>query len=149
MKPLAGVQLETTTDWPAAEAKILSDGIVGFNRAARPDLEPVEAEQRFLVVARDGAGRVCGGLRARCFWNTLHIELMWVHQAQRGRGLGRDILAAAEDRAVSLGYALAHVETTSWQALTFYRKVGYALRYAMEGRPVGETSYYLSRSLPV
>ena len=48
---------------PPETAKLLSQGIVDFNRAAVRDLEPNEAELRFHVVATDDQGQVIGGLR--------------------------------------------------------------------------------------
>ena len=62
---------------PEAVAQALSDGIASFNRSAIPDPEPNEDEVRFHVVASSDTNRVVGGLRGTCYWNTLHIELLY------------------------------------------------------------------------
>lgn len=144
--PIA-VELLAAADIDPAEARALSAGIIGFNCERVPDLEAVEDEVRCFAVARDSHGRLCGGLRATCYWNTLHIELLWLDEAFRGAGLGRRLLAAAEAFAVARGYRLALVETTSWQARPFYEKAGYTLLATLPGRPQGHASHYLSKVL--
>lgn len=139
--------IEIVRNPPVDIAQALSDGIAGFNRATIPDLEPNEEEVRFHVVAKDGAGEVVGGLRGACFWNTLHIELLWLSDTVRGSGVGRKIIAASEDFAREQGYELALVETTSWQARPFYEKSGYELIATLEGRPKGHSSHYLTKTL--
>ena len=125
----------------------MSQGIVDFNRTAIPDLEPNEAEIRFHAVATDSAGTMTGGLRGACYWNTLHIELLWLADSERGNGTGRQVLEAAEAFARECGCEHALVETTSWQAKPFYEKNGYRLMATLEGRPKGHASHYLSKSL--
>ena len=134
-------------DCPPDVAKLLSQGIVDFNRAAVRDLEPNEAELRFHVVATDDQGQVIGGLRGACYWNTLHIELLWLADEARGTGIGRQIMEAAESFAIQSGCEKALVETTSWQAKPFYEKNGYTLMATLEGRPKGHASHYLSKTL--
>ena len=139
--------IEILRDPPEDVAKALSDGIISFNSRSVPDLEPNEAETRFHAVSRDDAGELNGGLRASCYWNTLHIELLWLAEQSRGTGIGRRLLAAAERFAVEQGCELALVETTSWQARPFYEKNGYDLMATLEGRPKGHASYYLRKTL--
>lgn len=54
----------------------LSQGIIDFNRNTIADLEPNDAEIRFHVIATNEQDELIGGLRASCYWNTLHIELL-------------------------------------------------------------------------
>ncbi|MBX7534599.1 GNAT family N-acetyltransferase [Qipengyuania sp. GH1] len=125
----------------------LSQGIIDFNRNTIVDLEANDAEIRFYVIATDEQDELIGGLRASCYWNTLHIELLWLSDPARGRGTGAKILAAAEDFARAKGYEKALVETTSWQAKPFYEKHGYDLLATLEGRPKGHSSHYLTKDL--
>ena len=133
---------------PSGEhAERLSRGIADFNRNLIPDLEPNEDEVKFHVLAIDDAGELIGGLRATCYWNTLHIELLWLSDEARGKGAGRAIIARAEAFAVEKGCEKALVETTSWQARPFYEKNGYELLATLEGRPKGHASHYLAKTL--
>ena len=139
--------IEILRNPPAAVAQALSDGIAAFNRATIADLEPNEDEVRFHVIAKDDAGELVGGLRGACYWNTLHIELLWLSERARGSGIGRQIIVAAEDFARDHNCELALVETTSWQARPFYEKSGYELMATLEGRPKGHASHYLKKTL--
>jgi len=139
--------IEIVRNPPADIAQALSDGIAGFNRATIADLEPNELEVRFHVVAKEYVGKLVGGLRGACYWNTLHIELLWLADSARGSGIGRKIIAAAEDFAREQGCELALVETTSWQARPSYEKHGYELMATLHGRPRGHASHYLRKTL--
>ena len=129
------------------DAAALSQGIVAFNRREVPDLEEVEDEVKFFVLAKDDAGHLQGGIRASCYWNTLHIELVWLDERARGSGLGAKLMKRAEDLAREHNCEKALVETTSWQAKPFYEKLGYTLIATLPDRPKGHASHYLTKSL--
>ncbi|KEO88574.1 hypothetical protein EH31_16585 [Erythrobacter longus] len=129
------------------DAGALSQGIIDFNKRHVPDLEEIADEVRFFVLAKDDAGTLQGGIRATCYWNTLHIELVWLDEAARGSGIGAELMSEAEDFARGHNCEKALVETTSWQAKPFYEKLGYALMATLPGRPKGYASHYLSKSL--
>ena len=134
-------------DPPKADIAILSQGIIDFNNQAVPGLEPIEDEVRFHTLARDDDGTVQGGIRATCYWNTLHIELLWIAEPYRGSGLGRSLIEQAEKFARENECSNAFVETTSWQAKPFYEKNGYCLVATLADRPKGHASHYLSKLL--
>ena len=141
------MNVEISLDTSEEDARALSDGIVAFNLGSIPSLEPNEQEVRFHVLAKDHTGSVVGGLRGACYWNTLHIELLWLSDAVRGTGIGREIIGKAEGFAQQNGCENALVETTSWQAKPFYEKNGYKLMATLEGRPRGHASHYLTKTL--
>ena len=130
-----------------AEADLLSRGIKSFNEETVRDLEPAEEEKRFHVMARDDEGSLQGGIRATCYWNTLHIELLWISETARGSGIGRKLIQKAEAFARDNGCENALVETTSWQARPFYEKNGYNHMATLPNRPKGHSSHYLKKVL--
>ena len=139
--------VEVKTDPPKRDSDILSQGIMDFNKSEVPDLEPNEDEVKFFVFAKDDAGVVVGGIRAICFWNTLHIELLWLSKECRGTGIGKRLIDVAESYAVEQKCEKALVETTSWQAKPFYEKNGYEHIATLTDRPKGHASHYLTKSL--
>ncbi|MBX7541944.1 GNAT family N-acetyltransferase [Qipengyuania sphaerica] len=141
------MEVQISLDPPAEHAARLSRGIMEFNAASIPDLERVEDEIRFHVLATDDAGELAGGLRGTCYWNTLHIELLWLSEDARALRLGSRIVEEAERFARSEGCEKAFVETTSWQARPFYEKAGYVLMATLEGRPKGHSTHYLMKEL--
>ena len=141
------MQIDLTTHAAPEDAAALRDGIVGFNHSQVAGLEPIDAEVRFFVFARSDAGAVAGGIRAACYWNTLHVELLWLSTSLRGQGAGRALMARAEAFARENGCQIALVETTSWQARPFYEKCGYACVATIPDRPRGHTSFTLTKRL--
>lgn len=118
-----------------------------FNHEMVPDLEPLDAAINFSVFARDDDGKIIGGLRATCCWNTLHIELTWVSKEARGYGVGSDIVKKAELFALEHGFEQALLESTSWQAKPFYEKLGYQLMGSIKDYPKGHTCHFLTKKL--
>ena len=141
------MNIETERNPSKAEADLLSRGIKSFNEETVRDLEPAEEEKRFHVMARDDEGSLQGGIRATCYWNTLHIELLWISETARGSGIGRKLIQKAEAFARDNGCENALVETTSWQARPFYEKNGYNHMATLSNRPKGHSSHYLNKVL--
>lgn len=76
--------------------------------------------------AKTGDGAVVGGVRGFVFLHWLNIDILFVDAGTRGRGLGRRLLAAAEEQGRTLGAGHVKLETFEWQARAFYLKQGYA-----------------------
>jgi GNAT superfamily N-acetyltransferase len=83
------------------------------------DMDPL------LVVRADGEPIGCGGL----VWHgdVPDIKRMWVAGSARGRGVGRQLLAALEGRALEGGAKRVRLETNSSlvEAIAMYRSSGY------------------------
>jgi len=141
------MNIELTTSPTPEDAKTISQGLVNFNRAAVKELGPPEDELKFSIFARDDDGTVVGGLRAVCFWNTLHVELLWLEESIRGQGLGSSMLQKAEDYAREKCYGLALLESTDWQAKEFYEKQGYDVMGSLDDYPRGHTTHFLTKKL--
>ncbi len=139
------MKIEFTTAPSKNDAKAISDGIINFNRHS-VGLEPYDDEIKFSIFVKD-KDEVVGGLRAVCYWNTLHIELLWLDKGIRGKGVGVQVIQRAEKFAKEKGYEKSFVETTSWQAKPFYEKQGYQLQYSIKDRPKGHESLYLIKEL--
>jgi GNAT superfamily N-acetyltransferase len=81
----------------------------------------------FLIGYEDGEPVCVGGIK-RLPDGACEIKRMYVVPQARGRGLARELLAALEDEARSLGYELARLDTGPRQphAERMYRAAGYA-----------------------
>jgi len=109
--------------------------------------ETTRVYHKFTVSVKDDDGKVVGGLIGEGYWDWMHVETLWVAEEYRGRDIGTRLLAAAEDIARSKGLHHAQLETTSFQALGFYRKQGYVIFGTLEDKPPGVTWYYLKKDL--
>lgn len=112
------IDLEAEAEESAAAIKA---GLITFNRAAvgRPD------PQNFSLVVRDGE-TITGGINATVQWDILFVEHVWVSDALRGRGIGRDLMARVEAEGIRMGAVRSILDTNDWQAPGFYAKLGYA-----------------------
>ena len=81
--------------------------------------------QPVWLSARDASGELIAGLRGFVFLDWLRIDLLYVDEAMRGRGLGSRLLATGEEMAKALGARNAALETFEWQAREFYIRQGY------------------------
>jgi len=82
-------------------------------------------QQPVWVSAKDQGGGLVGGLRGFVFLHWLNVELLFVDDAARHQGVGRRLLAMAEQKARELGARNATLNTFEWQARAFYLKQGY------------------------
>ncbi len=97
---------------------------------------------------RDQGDEVLGGLLGSVWGGVLFVRILWVAQALRGRGHGRRLLEAAEQRAVERGCRHVFLDTFSFQAPGFYEKQGYEIYARAEDWPVGHAHYFLRKRLP-
>lgn len=100
------------------------------------------------VYARDEKGVMLGGLIGVRKGDWLNIDFLWVSEAARGAGLGRQLIKTAEEEAKCLGCRHALVDTASFQARPFYEKQGYQLQLSLHDYPYqGMQRHYLSKAL--
>ncbi len=111
-----------------AEMDALCDGldIAGeqMPRAGARELNPPGGV--FLVGYEEGVAVCCGGIK-RLGPETCELKRMYVVHGARGRGLGRLLLGALEDRARTLGFTVARLDTGPRQpgAQHLYESAGY------------------------
>lgn len=91
----------------------------------------------FLVGYEDGAAVCCGGIK-RLDAEACELKRMYVIPPARGRGLGRILLGALEDRARELGYTLARLDTGPKQpgSQHLYESAGYVAIPNFNGNPM-------------
>ena len=105
-------------------------------------------DQRPLIIAIDDAdGRVIGGLWGRTALDWLFIELLFVPEALRGRGVGSDLMTRAEDEARRRGCHSAWLDTFEFQARGFYERLGYACFAELSNYPTGSARYFMKKAL--
>src|SRR5258705_8488285 len=125
-----------------ADERAVVRGLLAFNEAW---IGPSN-EQPVRLVARDELG-VVGGLLGSTRWKWLYVAKLWVDERGREKGIGTQLLTAAEDLARTRGCTDASLDTFEYQARPFYEKLGYELFGTLDGFPPGYRQFYLRKRL--
>lgn len=133
-----------------AQVAELRNRLRGYNISMIGDF----AMPSFLVTHRSEQDELLGGVYAFVRYQWLVIDLVWVAEAHRGRGLGGLLLQKAEEIGLSQGITRFRLDTASFQkGLALYQKHGYKI-YAelpcaniIDGRVVEFTDYFLKKDV--
>ena len=100
------------------------------------------------IVLRDEDGAVRGGVLGSTWAGGLHVTILWVDEALRGRGHGRRLLEAAEAFGREHGCTHAKLDTFTFQAgPRFYEHLGWTVFGVIDDHPPGHRHYFLRKSL--
>ncbi|MDI2595154.1 GNAT family N-acetyltransferase [Pseudomonas sp. N3-W] len=117
--------------------------LIAYNAAQAGDSE---AEKVALLV-RDEAGAILGGLYGRVFYRWLFIELLSVPEQGRGLGLGSTLMNMAEELANEKECVGIWLDTFSFQAPAFYKKLGFSEFGQIADYPPGHKRYFFQKRL--
>jgi ribosomal protein S18 acetylase RimI-like enzyme len=98
-------------------------------------------------VEYDANGNVIGGILGGTYWGWLYVDILWVHEHHRGKGIGTKLLSEAEAEAIRRGCHHVHLDTMSWQAPDFYKKYGYEVIGVLPDIRSGNQKYLLIKAL--
>ncbi|BAY25425.1 putative N-acetylmannosamine-6-phosphate epimerase superfamily protein [Calothrix sp. NIES-2100] len=103
--------------------------------------------QPLAVLIRDDRHEIVGGLVGETQWGWLFISHLWVSEALRGQGYGKQLMAKAEVAAKQRGCSYAYLDTFSFQSLGFYQRLGYQIFGVLENFPPGHQRYFLKKEI--
>jgi GNAT superfamily N-acetyltransferase len=81
--------------------------------------------QNVWLNAKDTEGNFLGGFRGEVHFQWLFVNILFVEEPHRRKGIGTRLLAEGEAHARKLGAVRARLDTFDWQAPAFYPKHGY------------------------
>src|SRR5579862_7730391 len=122
-------------------AKEVSEAALGALRRHTAESSGVLTHDKPLSVLAFMDERLIGGLIGKVFWNWLYADLVWVEEEFRGRGIGTEVMRAAEGRARQMKLTGIYLWTETWQAPIFYRKLGYSQFVEFENFPPGHSRF--------
>jgi GNAT superfamily N-acetyltransferase len=127
---------------PASPADHIRKGLALYNVASEGELiSPLN------VYLRGSTQQVDGGLLGRTGASALFIAVLWVAEPFRRQGYGRQLVLTAEREALRRGCHFSHVDTFSFHAPEFYRRLGYEVFGVLDGYKSGHVRYFLKKSL--
>jgi GNAT superfamily N-acetyltransferase len=125
------------------DISVLEAHIYAFNVASTGHTDG----QELAIFLRDADDALIGGIFGFTWDGWFDIRLFWVHEDQRGHGLGGQLLVTAEAEAIRRGCHTAIVETHSFQAPDFYQHRGFTIYTTLEGYPSGHSKHFLRKRL--
>jgi GNAT superfamily N-acetyltransferase len=99
------------------------------------------------VFARDASGLVIGGAVGRSWGECCELQQLWVAEAVRRQGLGRQLMARFEKQAAARGCKLLYLDTFSFQAPRFYAALGYRVALETRGYTQGVSKFTLHKRI--
>ncbi len=140
-----GVDLRISSEAmaPEADAQFVRDGLSLYNvgRTGYDHWRPLK------LFVRDPTGLICGGLLGHMWGGWLHITELWLDKSARGFGLGRRLIEAAETEARADDCRYVHLDTHSFQAPEFYKKLGYEEFGRLKNSPIGHEQIFFWKRL--
>ncbi len=103
---------------------------------------------RMGFFVRDDGGQIMAGLVGTTYAGWLFVAELWVHADLRRRGIGSQLLALAEQRAVELGCHSAMLDTFSFQGPEFYPRFGYQIYGTLDYPPDHQRLFMKKRLTP-
>ncbi len=94
----------------------------------------------------DQNGKFMGGLTGSSYLGWFYVDLLFVDEKFRGRGIGKRLLQEAEAWAKKKGCRNINLNTITFQAPGFYRKMGYRV-FGKLSYPKGNVRFYFKKKL--
>ncbi|MEN6369841.1 MAG: GNAT family N-acetyltransferase [Thermotogota bacterium] len=134
------IEISQATD---EDIEAVGDNLRLFNHDAIGEI----AYSPVCLVARDESGALVGGFIGTVFLGWLAIDVLWVAESHRGRGIGTALLNQAEAESLRLGAKAAYLDTFTWQAREFYVAHGYSEFGRLENFPEGQWRAFMQKPL--
>ncbi|MBU3692808.1 MAG: GNAT family N-acetyltransferase [Candidatus Nanopelagicaceae bacterium] len=114
-----------------------------FNSSSAGDPNDIE----IYFVARDDEGSLLGGVFAVKDWDWVHLQLLFVDENSRQKGIGGALLARVEQWAGENGCSSIFLDTFTFQAEGFYLNRGYKEFGRLNNFPQGHSRVFLKKNL--
>lgn len=136
------VEIVLKNEFIAEEVHYLSQQLYQFNA-----MHAGVQGNGITISLKNNKSETVGGLYGWTIASWLHVDILWVKEEIRGQGYGKKLLLAAEQEAVKRGCCYSELETYSFQAPSFYQKLGYAIFGAIDGVTNNHKWYFLKKNL--
>lgn len=136
------MKIETLNEQDTASFDTLVSGVRQHNHAQLGK----EETQPLSVIARDEQNEIIGGVSGVTIYKHFLVNVVWVSEATRAKGLGKKLMLMAESEAKKRGCIAAQVDTLAVQAPEFYQKLGFKIVGQVPGMTPGHTRFFLMKS---
>lgn len=124
-------------------SKIIGQNLKKFNESK---IGPYEFKP-FTIYITNETNEVIGGIKGDLFDIICMVQSVWVHEEERGRGLGSKAFEKLEEFAKNSKCELIQLDTTEFQAKGFYEKLGFKVVAELPKNFKGFTTYIMRKNL--
>lgn len=111
------------------EIQQLNHGI-SYEAMIKKAMRPIESFAFFIL---DEDGTIVGGCSGCHMYGSTYIDSLWVEEALRGKGYGKALILEAEALANKSDAHFMTVNTFDWEALDFYKNLGFYVEFERKG----------------
>lgn len=130
----------------STEVEYVRRKLIEYNAINTPSEVPQRYEE-VNILLKDDCGNILGGMLAIVMWNFMHVDIIWIDEAVRGKGYGSQLLRLAEENALVRGCVCVQLDTFNFQAPDFYNKHGYGTVGAVSYTSDKFARYYMVKWL--
>jgi len=109
----------------APERDVIHDHLRQFNLKKTAAVRTPADFQSVTISLRNRSNDIVGGIYGDIFLGSLMIKILWVSEAYRGRDLGTRLVHLAEEQARKFECHTMQLDTFSFQAPEFYKRLGF------------------------
>ncbi|KTD33602.1 GNAT family acetyltransferase [Legionella nautarum] len=129
----------------ADDIQVLNDGIIKEHKLKK-DMKSLDF---FAYFIRDNQAQIVGGCAGDNMYGGLFVGQLWVKEDLRGKGYGTQLMSLAENLAKKSQCRFITVNTFEWEALDFYKKLGFYVEFERRGYDKHSIFYFLRKDLAV
>jgi GNAT superfamily N-acetyltransferase len=138
------LKMEVSFDVTAEEREAILKPLRAYNLSHTGDM----AFETVGILLRDPVTQeVVGGLYGKISYGWMFIELLSIPDEMRTQGAGTRLMNAAEDLARQRGCGGIWLDTFSFQAPGFYRKLGFSEFGHIADYPAGHQRHFFQKRL--
>jgi ribosomal protein S18 acetylase RimI-like enzyme len=100
----------------------------------------------YAIVARRH-GEIVGIIIMEAFWGALAVKFLWVSEECRRHSIGKSLMERAFEKGRKLECPFVYLETMSFQAVDFYKSLGFEENFVRHGYAHGTSFHYLQKNL--
>lgn len=129
------------------EKDYVDKSIVKYNAQKAP-FSQIVAFDEINYVTKNEKNEIIAGINSMLYcWGILFVDVLWVNETYRFKGLGKQLLQRVQESAEQKGCSLMHLDTFDFQAKDFYLKQGFEIFGTLENCPPGHTRFYMKKDL--
>ncbi|HCX3367513.1 GNAT family N-acetyltransferase [Fluoribacter dumoffii] len=123
------------------DVQILTNGIKAYAKQEKG----FESLDFFACFIRDADNSIVGGCSGGTLYGGLHVDNLWVSESIRHQGWGTKLMQKALKYGNEKDCAFATVNTMDWEAIEFYKKLGFKLEFERHGFQKNSIFYFLRK----